>query len=231
LLAPEQIKEVANVIRNKQEGLAFYSLIYTGLRISEFIHLNKDWINFDRNLIRIPDKQRCDCMGCLYIRRNLKTKLDYSETEYDEPDESVSFSSSRRRRRKRKGLSERQKIRVKGYWVPKTVASERTIPVVEEAQEVLYPYFKEYDEILEIYPARQYVNNILNRLEKRSKVKLFPHCLRGTFATMLAIKGFNPYEITDTMGWSDINVAIFYIKLSGAGLKNAFELKWNREYD
>jgi len=37
-------------------------------------------------------------------------------------------------------LRERQKIRFKGYWTPKTAASERTIPIVKEAQEVLYPY-------------------------------------------------------------------------------------------
>ena len=231
LLSPDQIKSVLATIKKPEEELVFKSLIYTGLRISEFIHLNRDWINFDRNLIRIPEKQRCDCMSCVYIRRKLKRRQDTIVEEEDSGDEDVNFRHSRRRRRKKKVLSDRQKIRLKGYWTPKTIASERTIPIVDEAQEVLYPYFKKHDSILDVFPARQYINNILKRIEKRSKVKLFPHCLRGTFATMLAIKGFNPYEITDTMGWSDINIAIFYIKLSGAGLKNAFELKWNREYD
>jgi len=231
LLSPIQIKTVLSTIKKPEEELIFKSLIFTGLRISEFIHLNRDWINFNRNLIRIPEKQRCDCMSCLYIRRKLKKRQDVFEKQEASEEVDADFRSSRRRRKKKKGLSDRQKLRIKGYWTPKTVASERTIPIVEEAQEVLYPYFKKHDSILEIFPARQYVNNILKRLEKRSKVKLFPHCLRGTFATMLAIKGFNPYEITDTMGWSDINIAIFYIKMSGAGLKNAFEEKWARVYD
>ena len=145
------------------------------------------------------------------------------------PDDDASVRG-RRMMSKRTKLNERQKTRLDGYWVPKTSTSERTIPIVEEAEKVIYPYFKKHKAIMDVFPARQYINNTLNRLGKRSKVKIFPHCLRGTLATMLAVKGFDAFQITQTMGWADINVAIFYIKLSGAALQNAFDEKWSTEF-
>ena len=206
LLSPEQVDKVLSVISSQREDFVFKGILYTGLRNSEFLHMNKRWINFNRDLLRVPGKQECNCKGCKYARRKIRSEAN-------------------------KKIDKRMELRLDGYWVPKTASSERTIPIVDEAKEVFYPFFKKYDSILEVFPFRQYINNILSRLQRKSGVKLFPHCLRGTFATMLAIKGFSPYEIQEALGWADIGVAMHYIKLSGAGLKNAFEEKWARVYD
>lgn len=55
---------------------------------------------------------------------------------------------------------------------------------------------------------------------------VFPHALRGTFATILASKGFDIYEVKDVLGWKSIHPAIFYINLAGARIKKSFEEKW-----
>ena len=227
LLEPEDIVKVEKKIKTPLEAFVFYALIYTGLRISELVHLRNSWIDKKRHLITIPDKMKCDCSECSRKRKKIKKKAELlAKLKHEDTEETEKRIISRRLKTKRKKLSGHQKTVLDGYWVPKTKASARTIPIVPEAQKVIYPFFKQNKMVLDVFPARQYINNVLKRLEKRSKVKLFPHALRGTFATMLASRKFTPYEITDTMGWSDINVAIFYIKLSGEVLSEAFEEKW-----
>jgi len=201
LLSDEDIKKIKKVIKNFDEKFVFIGILYTGLRKSEFIHMRKTWINFKRNLIVIPDKQKCDCGQCKLNRKKL------ADEDYED-------------------LNDHKQLVYNGYWVPKTSMSARTIPILEEAREVLYPFFKKHKEVIEVYPWTQYTNNTLNRLQKRSKIRIFPHCLRGTLATMLAIRGFDAYAITDMMGWGDINVAIYYIKLSGAVLTKEVNEKW-----
>jgi len=187
LLGPREISRILEIPRlnmDKPALFAFKVLLYTGLRVSEFIHMRRSWVDLDAGVITVPSRQRCNCMECSY-----------------------------------KG---------KRYWTPKTQASVRTIPIVPEVRGLLKEFFKEHEAVLEVYPSRQYVNNALRRLERRSGVKLFPHALRGTFATMLAVKGFTPFEIKDTLGWASIDVAVEYIKLSGSTLKRAFKQKWSR---
>ena len=202
LLGDAQIKKIIKVIKTDIERFVFIGLLYTGLRASEFIHMRKTWINFKRHLIVIPDKQSCNCNKCKTNRIKL------SEKDVD-------------------SLNDHQKTILEGYWVPKTASSARTIPIVPEARKVLYPFFKKYKTVMKKLPMTQYLNIYLNRLKKRCKIKIFPHCLRGTFATMLAIDGFDAYKITNILGWADINVAMFYINLSGAALTNEVEDKWS----
>jgi len=202
LLSEDDIKKVIKVIKNFYEKFVFYGILYTGLRKSEFIHMRKTWIDFKRNLIRVPDKQKCDCGQCKLNRKKL------ADEDYD-------------------SLNTHKKLIYDGYWVPKTEMSARTIPILDEARGVLYPFFKKHKAVIEVYPWTQYTNNVLNRLQRRSKIKIFPHCLRGSLATMLAIRDFDAYRITEIMGWADINVAIFYIKLSGAVLTKEVNEKWS----
>jgi len=201
-----QIKKLNRNLETEQEKFVFTILLYTGLRASELIHMTRKWIDYKRHFIIIPDEQICNCYKCKSNRKYLSKK------HADD-------------------LNEHQKLIMKGYWVPKTISSARTIPIVPEARAVLYPFFKEHKTVMEIFPLTQYLNYTLTKIQKRCKIKLFPHCLRGTFATMLARKGFNQFEITDVMGWADINVAVFYIKLSGIVLKEAFEKKWSRDLE
>jgi site-specific recombinase XerD len=115
-----------------------------------------------------------------------------------------------------------------GYWQPKTPAGARAIPIVPEYKDHLTWFYQDHKEVMEVYPWRQYVNNLLNDLEDRSDLnnRLFPHCLRGTFATMLARKGFSPYEIKDVLGWERIEEAMYYVKVAGTMMKDSFDRKW-----
>lgn len=185
LLGDREIIKLNGIKKDKNEEFAFMVLLYTGLRVSELIHMRRSWLNLWRGFINVPERQRCGCMECRYLGRV--------------------------------------------YWRPKTADSARAIPVVPEVRGILRRFFEDHEAVLEVFPSRQYVNNVLKRLQDRSGVRLFPHALRGTFATMLAEREFTPFEIKDALGWKSVDVAISYIKLSGTTLKRAFQEKWHRE--
>ncbi|MCD6138799.1 MAG: site-specific integrase [Deltaproteobacteria bacterium] len=56
-----------------EEELVIRGLLYTGMRISEFIHMNNDWIDWRSEIIYIPEKQKCNCYECRGMWR-VKTK-------------------------------------------------------------------------------------------------------------------------------------------------------------
>jgi len=186
LLRDREITALLGLRKDEFEDFAFRVLLYTGLRVSEFVHMRRSWVDLGAGVITVPERQRCSCMECRYAGRE--------------------------------------------FWTPKTAASARTIPIVPEVRGVLRDFFRDHEAVLEVFPSRQYVNNALKRLGRRAGVRLFPHALRGTFATMLAERGFTPFEIKDALGWASIDVAVEYIKLSGSTLKRAFEEKWHGEY-
>ena len=214
LLEDFEIKRVEKNIQTAEEDLTFHGMLYTGLRISEFIHLRRSWIDFKNDFLIIPEAQPCNCKGCIPIRNKLRKKLEFTNKD---------------------DIKLRHRTILEGNWLPKTPYSVRTIPIIKNAQEVLYPYFKEHKLMLEAFPLRQYVNTILTNLSirtfgkpKKGQKKIFPHALRGSFATMLARDDFTHIEITRALGWADMNTARFYIDLTGSALKTAFDEKWSR---
>lgn len=60
LLSERELRRILNACGNPQERLVIWGLAYSGMRISEFIHLRKDWIDFDDGLITIPPTQPCE---------------------------------------------------------------------------------------------------------------------------------------------------------------------------
>lgn len=204
ILEEKDIRKINKVINSFYEKFAFIVLLFTGLRVSEFIHMRKNWVDFKNYYIVVPEKQKCNCNRCKSNRIKLREK------DVDD-------------------LNDHQKTILDGYWVPKTASSARTLPIVPEAREVIDKFFKKHKAVLEVFPMPQYVNNTLNRLQRRSKIKIFPHSLRATFATMLAIDGFDAYKLTDMMGWASIDVAKSYILMSGAELSREVEDKWSRK--
>jgi integrase len=65
VLTPEERQKLLSVIQNEDEELAVKGLLFTGMRISEFIHMRKDWIDQDKGLINVPYKMKCSCYECL----------------------------------------------------------------------------------------------------------------------------------------------------------------------
>ena len=115
-----------------------------------------------------------------------------------------------------------------GVWKPKTVEAIRAIPIVPEVEGILREFFSKHEEVMELIPSRGAAYYRVKGIAKRASIKhpVFPHVARGTFATLLARKDFNAFEITSIMGWKSIKTAEAYIKLAGAAIKQAFKKKW-----
>lgn len=187
LLSDKEIERLENAAKGLKERLIVKGLLYTGMRVGEFVHMTRDWTDFEQGLIFIPRKQPCSCNECLDDRG--------------------------------------------GMWEPKTEAGIRAVPILPEAEEVFRMFFALYPKVMEQIPSRGSAYYHLQKVAKRAEIehKVFPHALRGTFATMLATEGFTPFEIQDVMGWKNVETASDYIRLGGQRVKEAFDKKWRRE--
>jgi len=197
VLNDDEIAALLEAIKTQREEFVVKGILYTGLRESAFHHMTRDWLDFDRQLIRVPRKQRCTvCKSCKQARYSKSGNVT------KEPD----------------------------TWVPKTTAGTRTIPMVPEVQPILDWYFNQQNNetVMQQYRWRQDLYNTVKKVAKRTKIKhpVFPHALRGTFATILALKDFDVWEIKDVLGWKTIQPAMFYVSLAGEQIKKSFEEKW-----
>ena len=68
--AKEQEKFLESA-RSFEGKLLAYGLLYTGMRVSEFIHMKRGWLNWGKKnppkyygAIEIPKEMRCDCYEC-----------------------------------------------------------------------------------------------------------------------------------------------------------------------
>ena len=182
ILTDTQINTILSNIKDPKEVILVYGMLYTGMRVSEFLHLTRSWINFNDELISIPKEMKCSCTECSRLRG--------------------------------------------GVWKIKTKDGVRDIYIVDEIKGLLKSYFSKYTSVLELIPNRIIAWKIITGVGKRNGIKLFPHSLRSSFATILASKGFSEYGICGVMGWSDIMRAKFYVKIAGKRVKDEFKKKW-----
>lgn len=184
VLDPREEEELISSLKYLHEEVLIKGLLYTGMRISEFIHMKRSWIDFEGEWIKVPEKQVCSCREC-------EKKRD-------------------------------------GVWKPKTDEASRRIKLLQEAKEVLDPFFDEHDSVMEIIKTRQRGYDIVRSVAKRTNIqhKVFPHALRGTFASILAGKGFTAPQITGMLGWVSIKTAEDYIKISPHYQEKEIEEKW-----
>lgn len=109
-----------------------------------------------------------------------------------------------------------------GLWKPKTRAGARTLPIPQRMKE-------DIAELLRIKPDGLDISRVglfyrTKRILKRAGVKFkgaadntgFPHCLRSTCATMLAISGMNPAALCYAMGWKSLTIGDHYIRIAVA---------------
>ncbi len=169
-------------------------LFYTGMRVSELVHLRREWVDWKLGFINVPREQTCGCVFCERELRNVKGVV----------------------------------TKPSGVWRPKTPEAVRPIPIVPEIEGILREFFTKHKEVIALIPSRGAAYYRLRWIAKRANIKhpVFPHAARGTFATLLARKGFNAFELMRIMGWKSIKTAEAYIKISGAAVKRAFEEKW-----
>ncbi|MBA7496271.1 Tyrosine recombinase XerD [subsurface metagenome] len=194
LLTDTEVDRLIEACQGFKDRFMVSMLLYTGMRVSEFIHMRRGWIDWEMGLIRTPEIQRCGCREC---GRELKN---------------------------RRG----QITKPPGVWKPKTFEAVRAIPIVPEVKGVLKEFFSKHEEVMELIPSRGAAYYRFKGIAGRAGIEhpVFPHVARGTFATLLARKGFNAFELMSTMGWKSIKTAEDYIKLSGSAVKQAFKEKW-----
>jgi integrase/recombinase XerD len=59
LLNEEEIRRILDGCGGDQKPV-IHTLAFTGMRVSELIHMRKDWVDWEAGLIRIPESQPCD---------------------------------------------------------------------------------------------------------------------------------------------------------------------------
>lgn len=202
ILPKKEIDALKAAPLTPEERLVVYGLLYTGMRIGEFVHLKKEWIDWDNGMIRIPKKQPCACYDCMKDRPARKPKKN---GEIPPP-------------------------RPKGIWLPKSKAAIRTIPLKPKmfpVFDILKQYFETHETIMETIGIRKEAWNLIISAKRKAHIKhkLFPHAFRSTYATQLAISGFNEIEITQIMGWSKYEEARTYVELAGTLLDKAYDEK------
>lgn len=77
ILGPEEIKKLLLACKTKREKLLIFSLLYTGMRISEFLHFKRSWLSYNKDMITIPLKQECRCYECKHKGKIWKPKTEY----------------------------------------------------------------------------------------------------------------------------------------------------------
>ena len=194
LLTDLELEQLMDACRGFIDIFLVSMLFNTGMRVSELVHLKRDWVDWDLGLIHVPKEQVCACVFCQRELKNVKEVV----------------------------------TKPSGVWRPKTPEAVRPIPIVSEIRGLLKEFFTRHNEVIEIIPSRGAAYTRLKRITQRTNIEhnVFPHAARGTFATLLARKGFTGFELIRIMGWKSIKTAEDYIKLSGAAVKQAFKEKW-----
>ena len=165
-----------------------------GLRAGEIAHTTTEWIDWDRKLIRIPERENCNCGYC---RRQAKQEADHNKQ--------LSFAQAMRSR-----------------WHPKTVASARVIPFdVSLRVELCIERFA--DRFSEFPKSRSTINRRVHQAADQSGLsgRVYPHCLRATAASFHSYRGVPPVPLQALMGWSDLSTAQKYIRISGSATARA----------
>jgi len=193
ILSGGEVKIVLGAIENQREEMAIKAPMFSGFRRGELVHMTEDWIQ--RGKIRVPIEIPCDCWEC---KKPLYRKV------------------------KKKNSKKTVKVLKKpsGVWMPKTKAGARGIPLNPLSEELFKKFFKEHHAVREILPCTRSVyytvhDIVYPRIKDQLTHELFPHVLRGVFASRLAETGISPYKLAEIMGWEDIKTAMAYIALFG----------------
>lgn len=173
-----------------------------GFRAGETAHIKLSWFDFQRGIISIPSLEPCECQYCVRCARSRTTN------EY---------------------LS-RQEVR-KIYWQPKTDESVRMVPykLDTEVKEVLEEVITKYGRNPRGVKAMGYHFHRLIKLAGGIKSaygqNVTQHGLRAFAATQFAYADYSIWEISELMGWKDIQVATHYLAKLGVTV-----LKFNKKY-
>lgn len=201
-----------------------YLLPYSGLRASAAAHMTIDWLNFQREEIKVPTHRQCSCSECLRRHEKLRTQYDRVDGDLSSLEEmnmekirsehDAAYLYDINDRLGRRTVREIIEDWDTGFWAPKTGQGARTIPLrnVKMLNKVRN-WFKVHDAI---GVTRQTLHSDVVELAEEAGMmrKVYPHHLRHTFGTKLASNGANASFIQKVMGHEDIQTSQGYIELS-----------------
>lgn len=175
-----------------------------GLRGGEICHMSEDWINWKKKQIQIPNYDPCtdgEHGGvCGYCRA--QSQLAIENGTYDSLEEALQHR-----------------------WQPKTVNSARAIPFDFDpfVEGVVTEFFRDRDR----YPhSRISINRRVDRVLEAAgypQDKCYPHSLRATAASFHAYRGVPAVALQSLFGWSNLQTAQKYIRLSGGATQQALK--------
>jgi integrase len=181
----KEFERLLNIAGKSDDPVFYRFMLYClgrlGMRMGEFAHIKKHWLDFQRKTITIPKHEPCCCYYCRY--------------QFKE-------------RTKRKNVDDKELM--KTYWQPKTDNAHRTIPydIDNEIVDAVESFFDKYSEIPY---SLGHSRDRLKMLCKRASVDSYPHGLRAASATKFIQDGVPALALMTLMGWKDLDVATRYI--------------------
>lgn len=176
-----------------------------GLRPGETTHLSVSWVDWERQMIRIPEHDPCtkgrDGGLCGYCRQAVEQRLHHN------PDDEFADHADQ-------------------YWLPKTGAAVRAVPFhfsyrVRVTIELLlnrhggWPY--------SFSTLQRRLTTALEHAPKISENATSLHGLRATAASYHASRGLDLAALRAMFGWEDITTARQYLNVDGAMTRRALD--------
>jgi len=222
----EQFLGAAEDLGGRREMIG-YLLPHAGLRASAAAHLTVDWLDFQREEIKVPTHLECSCSEC--TKRVEKLRDQYrdvdgalEELESKSKDEirdlDVTYLADLNKRLGRRAVREIVDEGDGGLWTPKSAAGARRVPVRNvKALKRLRDWFGLHDAV---GVTRQTIHSDVSAIAEEAALrrKVYPHHLRHTFGTKLASNGANASFIQSVMGHERVTTSEQYIDLSGERL-------------
>lgn len=200
-----QLVEATDDVEKQYQDECLFVLVAAGrlgMRGGEIAHIHEDWINWDQQQIVIPRFDPCDHgqegTVCGYCRS--QSQLAVENGTYEDLEEAV-----------------------QNRWEPKTANSARAIPFNFDAfvEATVREFFEGHDR----YPhSRVSINRRVDRVLRAAGYptdKCYPHSLRATAASYHAYQGLPAAALQSLFGWSNLQTAQKYLRLSGGATEKA----------
>jgi len=197
-ITEEKFIELVSACNNSDQPYENKFLVYLmgrlGLRIGELTHLKDTWIDFQSNIIRIPLHDPCTCSNCVTEYKKIKKVKNIKLSDVS-----------------------------KNRWAPKTEQGSRAIPFDFDPDIVSVIQY-----IMDKYQRNPFsYSQIRFRIRSLGKIAqirdLSPHGLRASAATFFARDGMKAYHLTTIMGWHNITIANYYVKMYGMDTKKEID--------
>ena len=203
----DQLVKATDQLKPPYDAECLFVLIAAGrlgMRGGEIAHLKESWIDWDTKQILIPAFDVCDTGEdgsiCGYCRA--QAELAVENGTYETLDEALD-----------------------NRWTPKTTHSVRAIPFSYDSfiETVVEEFFRDRDR----WPhSRVSINRRVDRVLEAAgfpEDKCYPHSLRATAASWHAYRGLPAAALQSLFGWSNLQTAQKYLRLSGGATAKALQ--------